>query len=198
MDLGHMQTHPLWGSAPGQQLEEHKWHTVRKWIDWKQGECWETASSWENLLKSGSGIVPSLSPPPTQSHKVVKWVALPRQSSKALYHTIYRSALLQWATLLRQGIKAALPNTQKQTQGGCQIEETKKYGPTEITEQNSRKIIKQNRDNQHIRCRVQNTGYQDAQRTHWVLQQHKKCAGRSDSYINEEKSAGNQQRRGRN
>ena len=25
-----------------------------------------------------------------------------------------------------------------------------------------------------IRCRVQNTGYQDAQGTHWVLQQHKK------------------------
>ena len=38
---------------------------------------------------------------------------------------------LQQATLLRQGVKAALPNTQKQTQGGCQIEETKKYGPNE-------------------------------------------------------------------
>ena len=33
---------------------------------------------------------------------------------------------LQSATLLRQGVKAALPNTQRQTQGGCQIEETKK------------------------------------------------------------------------
>ena len=32
---------------------------------------------------------------------------------------------------LRQGVKAALPNTQKQTQGGCQVEETKKYGPSE-------------------------------------------------------------------
>ena len=38
--------------------------------------------------------------------------------------------------LLRQGIKAALPNTQKQTQGDCQIEETKKYGPNEKIEQN--------------------------------------------------------------
>ena len=28
----------------------------------------------------------------------------------------------------------------------------------------------QNRDNQPIRCRVQNTGDQDAQRTHWVQQ----------------------------
>ena len=40
--------------------------------------------------------------------------------------------------LLRQGVKAALPNTQKKTQGGCQIEETRKYGPIEKTEQNSR------------------------------------------------------------
>ena len=46
--------------------------------------------------------------------------------------------------LLRQGVKAALPNAQKQTQEGCQIEETKKYGPNERTEQNSRKITKRN------------------------------------------------------
>ena len=32
---------------------------------------------------------------------------------------------------LRQGGKATLPNTQKQTQGGCQNKETKKYGPNE-------------------------------------------------------------------
>ena len=38
------------------------------------------------------------------------------------------------ATLLRQGVKAGLFNTQKQTQRGCQIEETKKYGPNERTE----------------------------------------------------------------
>ena len=67
--------------------------------------------------------------------------------------------------LLRQEVKAALPKTQKQTQGGCQIEETKKYGLTERTEQNSRNRTKQNRDNQPIRGRVQNTGDQDAQRT---------------------------------
>ena len=36
--------------------------------------------------------------------------------------------------LLRQGVKAALPNIQKQTQEGCQIEETKKYG--QVKEQN--------------------------------------------------------------
>ena len=52
--------------------------------------------------------------------------------------------------LLRQRIKAALPNTQKQTQGGCQIEETKKYGPSERTEQNPRKRTKQNGDSQPI------------------------------------------------
>ena len=32
---------------------------------------------------------------------------------------------------LRQVVKAALPNKQKQTQGGCQFEESKKYGPNE-------------------------------------------------------------------
>ena len=35
--------------------------------------------------------------------------------------------------LLRESVKAALPNTQKQTWGGCQIEETKKYGPKNKT-----------------------------------------------------------------
>ena len=44
--------------------------------------------------------------------------------------------------MLRQGVKAVLPNTQKQTQRGCQIEETKKYGPNERTEKNSRKRTK--------------------------------------------------------
>ena len=33
---------------------------------------------------------------------------------------------------------------------------------------------KQNGNKQRIRCRIQNTGYQDAQGTCWVLQQHKK------------------------
>ena len=44
---------------------------------------------------------------------------------------------------LRQGVKAALPNTLKQTQGGCQVGETKKYGPNERKEQNPPKITKQ-------------------------------------------------------
>ena len=48
--------------------------------------------------------------------------------------------------LLRQGVKTALPKTQKQTQEGCQIEETKKYGPNERTE-NPRKRTKWNKDN---------------------------------------------------
>ena len=59
--------------------------------------------------------------------------------------------------MLGQGVKAVLPNTQKQTQGGCQIQEVKKYGPNEKTEQNPRKRIKGNGDNQPIRYRVQNT-----------------------------------------
>ena len=86
---------------------------------------------------------------------------------------------LQQATLLRQGVKGPLPNTQKQTQGGCQSEETKKYGSNERTEQNSRKRTKRNGDNQPIRCRVQNTGGQDAQITYLVQQKHK---GRHEGY----------------
>ena len=65
--------------------------------------------------------------------------------------------------LLRQGVKAPLPNIQKQIQGGCQIEKAKKYGPIERIEQNSQNRIKLKGDNQPIRCRVQNTDYQDAQ-----------------------------------
>ena len=40
-----------------------------------------------------------------------------------------------------------------------------KHGPTERTDQNSRKKTKQNGDKPSIRCRVQNTGYKDAQGT---------------------------------
>ena len=36
---------------------------------------------------------------------------------------------------------AAILNTQKQTQGGCQNKETKKHGPSERTDQNSRKKL---------------------------------------------------------
>ena len=60
---------------------------------------------------------------------------------------------------LRQKVKAGLPNTQKQTQGGCQNQKTKKHGLNERTEQNSRKRTKQNGDKQPIRCTVQNTAY---------------------------------------
>ena len=41
--------------------------------------------------------------------------------------------------MLRERVKAALPNTQKQTQGDHQIEETKKYGPKERTEKKPEK-----------------------------------------------------------
>ena len=46
------------------------------------------------------------------------------------------------ATLPRHGVKAALPDAEKQTQGGWQNEETKKRGPNEKTDQNSRKRAK--------------------------------------------------------
>ena len=45
---------------------------------------------------------------------------------------------------IRQGVIATLPNTQKQTEGSCQNEETKKHGPNERPDQISRKRTKQN------------------------------------------------------
>ena len=71
--------------------------------------------------------------------------------------------LLHQAMLPRHGVKATLPNTLKETQGGCQNEETKEHGPNERTDQKSRKVTKQNGDKQSIRCRAQNTGYKDAE-----------------------------------
>ena len=68
----------------------------------------------------------------------------------------------------------------------------KKYGPNERTDQSSRKNkTKQQRDSQPFKCRVQNTGNQDAHRNDWVEPQNK---GRSEDYTkwNKEKHTGNQ------
>ena len=42
----------------------------------------------------------------------------------------------------------------QEAQRGCQNKETKKHGPNERTDQNSRKRAKQDGDKQSIRCRV--------------------------------------------
>ena len=70
--------------------------------------------------------------------------------------------------------------------------ETKKYCPNERTDQNSKKRTKQWRDSQSIRCRVQNTGNQDAHKNDLVRMQNR---GRSDGHAkwNKEKCTGNQQ-----
>ena len=59
----------------------------------------------------------------------------------------------------------------------------------QMKEQNktSEKTNKQDGNKQSIRCRVQNTGYQDAQGTHWVLQQHKKTQAEMKSTLSETK-----------
>ena len=59
-----------------------------------------------------------------------------------------------FSTIGHVGSQTTLPNTQKQTQGGCQIKEAKKYGPNERTEQSPMRT-KQNADSQPTRCRVQ-------------------------------------------
>ena len=48
----------------------------------------------------------------------------------------------------------------------------------------TRKRTKQNGDKQSIGCGVQNTGYKDAQRTHWVLQQYNNDPLRNKEYTN--------------
>ena len=52
---------------------------------------------------------------------------------KVVPHTIYRC-------LFQERESTALPNTQKQTQGGCKIE-TKKYGPSKRIEQTPEKEL---------------------------------------------------------
>ena len=56
--------------------------------------------------------------------------------------------LLHKVTLPRPGDTAALPNTEKQTQGGSQNEETMKHVPYQRKELNFRKKTKQNGDKQ--------------------------------------------------
>ena len=79
MDLKHMQTHPLCDSAPGQNLEGHKWHMG------KRGE----KEVIDNRARAGRELPPRQSPEarqwhcpisepsPTQSHKVVKQFVSP-------------------------------------------------------------------------------------------------------------------------
>ena len=73
----------------------------------------------------------------------------------------------------------------------------KEKWPKWKTEQNSRKRNKRNGDNKPIRCRVQNFGDQDAQRTDWVQQQHK-WRNEGHTKWNKEKSIGNHQWKGGN
>ena len=100
----------------------------------------------DKTLEASQRHCPLSEPSSIQSHSTAAWVAPPWQLPKALPHPIYQWAFLQQAMLLRQGVKAALPNTQKQTQGGCQDEDTKKYGPNKRTDLNSRKTTKLNGD----------------------------------------------------
>ena len=66
--------------------------------------------------------------------------------------------------LTRHGDKEALPNTQKQTQGGCQNDMTKKHGLIERTGQNSRKRAKRGGDEQSD-AQLKTLFYKDAQET---------------------------------
>ena len=79
--------------------------------------------------------------PHIQHHKA-KWIA----PGSALYNV---------TDAPRQGVKAALPNTQKQTQGGCQIEDPKRTTPRHIIikmqkVKDKEKILKAAREKQRV------------------------------------------------
>ena len=137
---------------------------------WKStGHTQEGGKVTENGVSTGQTFrslvaVLTHSKPFPHSHKATE--RMPCTGSYLMLHPTQFIGTLRQVPLVRQKLKAVLHNTQKQTQGGCQIEETKKYGPNEGIKQNSRKRTKRNRDRQPIRCRVQNTGDQDAQKTH--------------------------------
>ena len=57
--------------------------------------------------------------------------------------------------------------------------QTKKYGPSERTDRNSRRRTKWWGGRQPVRCRVLNTGNQDAHRNGWVQSQNE---GRNEGY----------------
>ena len=132
MVLKCMQTYPLWDSTQGQQLEGCQLHIESGWGNWKRGKYWAKPQ------KPGSGTVPSLSPSPTQSPKAMKRLPYP-----GYYLGLHSTQITGY---LLQGVKAPLPNIQKQTLGGWKIEKTKKYDPNERTEQIPRKRTKWNRE----------------------------------------------------
>ena len=68
---------------------------------------------------------------------------------------------------------------------------TKKYGPSERTDQNSRKRTKWCRHSQPITCTVQNTGNQEAHRIGWIWSQ---IRWKNEGYAkwNKRKCTGNQ------
>ena len=117
MDLGVMQTHPLWDSTTGQQLERYQWHTGRRWNDWHQSKCQETASSEAKIQRPGSINILSPSPPPHRTTD--QWHRSPHSGKylRLCPITTYQVHFLQQAMLLKPRVKAALPNTQKHTQG---------------------------------------------------------------------------------
>ena len=66
-----------------------------------------------------------------------------------------------------KGVKAALLNIQKQTQGGCQIEETKRYGTNERTENKTpEKELSKMKIANLSDAEFKTPGNKDAQRNH--------------------------------
>ena len=151
MDLGCTGIHPFCDSAPGPQVKGHQWHMGRKW-----SVSGETASSQAKLQRSDSGTVPSASTPSAkqQSHDIGSPTLANTQGS-----TPYNST-----GALTQGVKQLYlihRNTHKEA-----ARWRKQRNVAQMQEQNKtpEKELNKLEISKPIRCKVQNTGYQQQRR----------------------------------
>ena len=61
--------------------------------------------------------------------------------------------------VLRQGVKAALPNTQNKHREAAKMKRQRNMAQMKEQTKTPEKRTEQNRDKQYIRCKVQNIGY---------------------------------------
>ena len=142
-DLVLTQTYCLWYSAPGatagkaEEAYEEKGRKV-KWLvrGWVLGRQLPPGQSPE----ARRCHCPLIGPSPHRATKQQNGLLCPGDYLR-LHPTQFTGDFSTIGHDTKTGRRAALTNTQKQTQWGCQIEETKKCGPNERTEQNSRQEL---------------------------------------------------------
>ena len=106
---------------------------------WEVGEVTGKGAGVRQVPRSqpALALTPLRPLPHTWNHKVMKWVSQPGNYLR-LHPTQSTGAFSTEAMLLRQGVKAATSYTETNT-GRLPIEESKKHGLNERTDQNARK-----------------------------------------------------------